>query len=177
MLDGLVTLTGDLQNPVTGIVRHEFALLPPARIEAGRAFSLRLPLPLVAGDRGIMQVAMVDGRPLPAWLQIDPVAGTIEGVAPRDFDGTMLQLTVREPQGHVRSMTLELSASTREGAKAAHEPRSKPDHATSRSAVTAKPALHAQFGQQRQSGQVDHAALLHQLAVARQHHVSMGARP
>ncbi|MGN6282339.1 Ig-like domain-containing protein, partial [Frateuria sp.] len=129
----------------------------PPPIVAGSAF--RVPLP--AGD--VLQASMADGRPLPPWLVFDPVAGTLSGTAPRDFIGTLsLLLTVRDGQGDIREVPVQLSAG-----------KAAPAHAEGRPTVS-RPALAAQFGQQRQGA--DHAALLRQLAVA-QRHVHAPVRP
>jgi hypothetical protein len=87
----------------------------------------------------------------------DPVAGTLEGTLPRDFTGSLtLLVAVRDGQGHVHEVPLQLTAE-----------RHAADQRESRPAMAAKPALDAQFGRQRHGG--DHAALLRQLAVAQRH--------
>jgi hypothetical protein len=115
----------------------------------------------------VLQISLADGRPLPPWMHVDPFTDTLDGVPPADFSGTLsLQLTVLDGQGHVRNVPLELSSRTAPRASA-QAGRPSPEH--NKPLATAKPALEAQFGQQRQHGNVDHAALLHHLAVARQH--------
>jgi hypothetical protein len=150
VLDGLATLN----SPPRGLPDHgdwsDLAWPAQLSVETNTAFSVPLP----AMD--ILQVSAADGRPLPSWLVFDPVAGTLSGTAPHGFNGALaLLLTVRDSHGHIHDVPLQLSATkaaaTREG----------------RPAVTAKPALAAQFGAQRQGG--DHAALLRQLAVAQRH--------
>ena len=129
----------------------------PPPIAAASAF--RVPLP--AGD--VLQVSMADGRPLPPWLVFDPVAGTLSGTTPRDFAETLsLLLTVRDGQGDIREVPVQLSAG-----------KTAPAHGEGRPTAS-RPALAAQFGQQRHGA--DHAALLRQLAVA-QRHVHAPVRP
>ncbi|KRF02191.1 hypothetical protein ASG87_12060 [Frateuria sp. Soil773] len=154
---------------------------PPPPIEAGRAFSVRLPGGLSGGTR-VVQVAMADGRALPAWLLFDPVAGTLEGVAPRGFDGRLpLELVVRDASGVQRTLPLELVIHARDGAGTnAERPHRAPEHAVQERAAQeppAKPALHAQFGQQRQPAGQDPALLLRRLAVARQLPATAGVHP
>src|SRR3546814_14603608 len=99
-------------------------------------------------------------------MHVDPFTDTLDGVLPADFSGTLsLQLTVLDGQGHVRNVPLELSSRTAPRASSQAE-RPSPEH---KPLATAKLALDAQFGQQRQHGNVDNAALLHHLAVARPH--------
>jgi hypothetical protein len=150
-LDSLATLTAIPASVPGRAGWAELAWPSPPPIEVGRSFSLPLP----AMD--ILRVSAADGRPLPPWLVFDPVAGTLAGTAPHDFSGTLaLLLTVRDSQGQVHEVPMPLSAT--KAVPASHE---------GRSVAPAKPALAAQFGTQRHGG--DHAALLRQLAVARQH--------
>jgi hypothetical protein len=132
-----------------------------------------VPLPgaLAAADHfGLVQVVTSDGRALPAWLVFDPVAGALEGVVPRDFSGTLsLRVTVTDAHGDTHSMSLELVAPEHADVKPAHNHRAQADSTANKPVHGAKPALQAQFGLQRQSGGIDHAALLQQLSVAQQH--------
>ncbi|WP_175483709.1 DUF4347 domain-containing protein [Frateuria terrea] len=131
-------------------------LLP---IEANTAFSVPLP------GLNILQVSAVDGRPLPPWLVFDPVAGTLAGTPPRDFDGTLaLVLIVRDSHGQVHDVPLQLSAT--KTVQVSHD---------ARPAAAAKPALALQFGIHRHGG--DHAALLRQLAIAQRHAASAKTHP
>ncbi len=143
-------------------------LLSGRRIVAGEAFSLRLPLALVANG-GVVQLVTMDGRPLPSWMHFDPVAGTLEGVAPRDFNGQVLELTYRDGQGRLHTTTLELAAMGDRTTLTPPDSASVRHGSEQRQPLAGKPALQAQFGHQRQGGTLDHAALLRQLAVARQH--------
>src|SRR3546814_20508714 len=93
-------------------------------------------------------------------MHVDPFTDTLDGVLPADFSGTLsLQLTVLDGQGHVRNVPLELSSRTAPRASSQAE-RPSPEH---KPLATAKLALDAQFGQQRQHGNVAHAAMLHHL--------------
>lgn len=159
-------------------------LLQPLPVDAAGMFSMRLPGSLLGTGAHVVQVSMADGRALPPWLLFDPVAGTLEGVAPRDFNGRLpLELVIRDAGGMQRTLPLELVISTRDGSKAVAEPASAhpvPEHAAPERAVPmqAKPALEAQFERQRQhAAGVDPAALLRQLAVARRQPVIVEVRP
>jgi Putative Ig domain. len=176
VLDGLMALA-DTQRALDAVARDSF-VLPPVRVEAGHAFYVPLPGALAAADHlGLVQVVTSDGRALPAWLVFDPVAGALEGVVPRDFSGTLsLRVTVTDADGNVHSMPLELVAPEHADAKPAHAHRAAADSTANKPVPSAKPALQAQFGQQRQSGGIDHAALLQQLAVARQNLATAEAR-
>jgi hypothetical protein len=157
-LAGLATVPQDRSHAVPTIAWPERLPIAP-----DRAFNLVLPA--VDGFE-VLQVHAADGRPLPSWLAFDPVTGTLAGTPPHGYSGTLvLLLTVRDGQGHFHEVPLELSATrTTEVAR------------DSRPATSAKPALAAQFGAQRQAGG-DHAALLRQLAVAQRHAATAQVRP
>jgi hypothetical protein len=113
---------------------------------------------------------------LPPWLHFDPVAGTLDGTPPAHFGGTLsLQVTVLDAHGQVRIIPLTLSASDGGHDRQARAERPA-DDAGGKPLATAKPALQAQFGQQRQHGTTDHASLLHHLAVARQQQAAQAVR-
>lgn len=186
----LVTLRAmpdGVSHPSEKGVPEQPALLPllqPLPVDAGGMFSMRLPGSLLGTGAHVVQVSMADGRALPPWLLFDPVAGTLEGVAPRDFNGRLpLELVIRDAGGMQRTLPLELVISARDGSKAVAEPadaHSVPEHAAPERAVPmqAKPALEAQFERQRQHATgVDPAALLRQLAVARRQPAIVEVRP
>jgi len=176
VLDGLATLSQASASPFGNAVQDASAWPQSAWIAPHRAFSVRLPGAL-DGEHGVLQVSLADGRPLPSWLHFDPVADTLDGVPPADFSGTLsLQLTVLDGRGHVRNVPLELSTVDRGPSRPQHVSRSA-DGAGNKPVAAAKPALQMQFGQQRLHGNIDHASLLHHLAVARQQQVSMLVRP
>jgi hypothetical protein len=126
---------------------------PPVVIAAGAPFHRSL------AGMDVLQVALADGRPLPAWLVFDPVTDTLSGVAPEGFSGVLaLQLTVRDSHGHVREVPMRLTAVAARAANTAAAREGQPP-------APAKPALAAQFGPQRHGG-TDQAALLRQLSVA-----------
>jgi hypothetical protein len=163
VLDGLSALEHARQE--SSVLATPVPAFPATVIEAGHAFSV----PLQGVE--VLQANMGDGRPLPAWLVFDPVAGSLSGIAPHDFNGVLvLQLTVRDAQGHVREIPLQLSAARTpvpaDRATAPHD--GKP-------AATAKPALATQFGTQRHA--TDHAAMLRQLAAAQRHAASAQVQP
>ena len=176
VLDGLATLSHERSSSLGDAVQDGSDWPPSTWIAPNRPFSVRLPGAL-DGEHGVLQVSLADGRPLPSWLHFDPVADTLEGVPPAGFSGTLsLQLTVLDGHGHVRNVPLELSTTDRAPGRPEHASRSA-DKSGSKSVATAKPALQMQFGQQRQHGNVDHASLLHHLAVARQQQVSTQVNP
>jgi hypothetical protein len=176
VLDGLVTLSHAPASPFGDAVRDASAWPQSAWIAPHRAFNVRLP-GVLDGQHGVLQVSLADGRPLPSWLHFDPVADTLEGMPPAGFNGTLsLQLTVLDGHGHVRNVPLELSTVDHAAGTPQHVSQST-DGIGSQPVVTAKPALQMQFGQQRQHGNIDHASLLHHLAVARQQQASTQVRP
>jgi hypothetical protein len=173
VLDGLATLSPQRPSLLDTSDNTIFAVPPTQWIAPGQAFSVRLP-GVLDGDRGVLQISLADGRPLPSWLHVDPFTDTLDGVPPAGFNGTLsLQMTVLDGHGQVRNVPLELSSRPAPRASSQAE-RPSPEH---KSVATAKPALQAQFGQQRQHGNVDHAALLHHLAVARQHVAAAQVHP
>jgi hypothetical protein len=170
VLDGLATLSRHTDTSL----RDVSAWPPPAWIAAGKSFDVRLPG--VLDGQNVLQVTLADGRPLPSWLHFDPVTGTLDGVPPAHFDGTLsLQVTVLDAHGHVRIIPLKLSAGDGVHDRQARAERPA-DGADVKSLATAKPALQAQFGQPRQHGTTDHASLLHHLAVARQQQAAQAVR-
>ncbi|HUH55452.1 MAG TPA: Ig-like domain-containing protein, partial [Rhodanobacter sp.] len=173
VLDGLAALS---HEPASSFA--DGAAWPPsAWVAPNHPFSVRLPGAL-DGQHGVVQVSLADGRPLPSWLHFDPVADTLDGVPPADFSGTLsLQLTVLDGHGHVRNVPLELSTTTDRAPSRPEHVSQSTDTTGSKPVATAKPALQMQFGQQRQHGNVDHASLLHHLAVARQQQASAQVRP
>ncbi|HTH67837.1 MAG TPA: Ig-like domain-containing protein, partial [Rhodanobacter sp.] len=177
VLDSLATLSHESISSFGNAVRDASAWPPSTWVAPNRPFSVRLPGAL-DGQHGVLQVSLADGRPLPSWLHFDPVADTLDGVPPADFSGTLsLQLTVLDGHGQVRNVPLELSTTTdRAPSRPGHVNRPA-NNTDSKPVATAKPALQIQFGQQRQHGNVDHASLLHHLAVARQQQASAQARP
>jgi hypothetical protein len=168
-LDGLAGLSRDASASFLDVSDW-----PPAWIAAGKSFDVRLPG--VLDGQNVLQVTLADGRPLPSWLHFDPVTGTLDGVPPAHFDGTLsLQVTVLDAHGHVRIIPLKLSAGDGVHDRQARAERPA-DGADVKSLATAKPALQAQFGQPRQHGTTDHASLLHHLAVARQQQAAQAVR-
>jgi hypothetical protein len=159
--------TGDLVPPM-----HAFSMPSPLPailpLDAGDSFVLPL-----AGPEGlatVMQVSLADGRALPDWLHFDPASGVLEGRAP-DGKAEVLALRVvyvdAHGQVHARTVEVRVTPAAHGNDRAA---------ATSTMEPAGKPALQAQFGAVRQAGLIDHAALLHQLAVA-QRHASTAAAP
>ncbi|MFK2905978.1 DUF4347 domain-containing protein [Dyella ginsengisoli] len=150
-------------------VRDGLVLPSSLEITPGRPFVVALPG--MPGRGGVVQVQQADGRPLPGWLRFDPAAGTLEGRAPAGLHGRIaLQVLVIDADGRVHTTVVELDLSARDTRGAATGSPDRRTTADTPRAVTAgKPALQAQFGQQRHAGHADHAALLHQLAVAQRH--------
>jgi len=170
VLDGLAGLSRD----ASASSRDVSAWPPSIWVAAGKPFDMRLPGRL--DGQSVLQVTLADGRPLPPWLHFDPVAGTLDGTPPAHFGGTLsLQVTVLDVHGQVRIIPLTLSASDGGHDRQARAERPA-DDAGGKPLATAKPALQAQFGQQRQHGTTDHASLLHHLAVARQQQAAQAVR-
>jgi hypothetical protein len=170
VLDGLAWLSRD----ASASSRDVSAWPPSIWVAAGKPFDMRLPSRL--DGQSVLQVTLADGRPLPPWLHFDPVAGTLDGTPPAHFGGTLsLQVTVLDAHGQVRIIPLTLSASDGGHDRQARAERPA-DDADGKPLATAKPALQAQFGQQRQHGTTDHASLLHHLAVARQQQAAQAVR-
>ncbi len=120
----------------------------------------------------VVQATLADGRPLPAWLHFDPVAGTLEGTPPAGFhDRLTLRLVLVDADGRVQFLSLDIDPSDQPDA---HAPPSK--DASSQPTASGKPALQEQFGSRRHAGGVDHAVLMHQLAVAQRHQSTQVAR-
>jgi len=165
--DGLVTLHSPRDS-----ARHDVTAWPSVTgVVDGHPFSVRLP----GNVRSVLQATLADGQPLPPWLHLDPVTGTLDGEPPAGFHGTLaLHLTVLDDHGHVRDMALMLATDVE---SQAHTSDRVAAPATGKAVVHGKPALEAQFGQQRQHGTIDHASLLQHLAVARQQQASRAVTP
>jgi hypothetical protein len=150
-------------------VRDNLVLPSSLPIAPGRPFAVALPG--MAGRDGVVQVQQADGRPLPEWLRFDPAAGTLEGRPPAGLHGRIaLQVLVVDAEGRVHTTVVELDLSARDTRGATTgSPDRRASVDTPRAVSAGKPALQAQFGAQRHAGHADHAALLHQLAVAQRH--------
>jgi VCBS repeat-containing protein len=74
------------------------------RWQAGQDGRLQIPADVfahgVAGAQVGLQLRLADGRPLPAWLRLDPQTGVLEGTPPPGTQGALeLRLTARDQQG------------------------------------------------------------------------------
>jgi VCBS repeat-containing protein len=74
------------------------------RWQAGQDGHLQIPADVfahgVAGAQVGLQLRLADGRPLPAWLRLDPQTGVLEGTPPPGTQGALeLRLIARDQQG------------------------------------------------------------------------------
>jgi hypothetical protein len=171
--DGVVTFAVERPHAFGDHVRDGFGLPHSAFIETGRSFEIALPAS--AMDRSfVVQTTLADGRPLPAWLHFDPVAGTLQGTPPPGFhDRLTLRLVLLDADGRVQILSLDIDPSDPADA---HAPPSKEASPAPQPTASGKPALQEQFGSRRHDGGVDHAVLMHQLAVAQRHQSTQVAR-
>ncbi len=154
-----------------GVVETEHAL--PIDTRSG-AFEVALPIPGVptgvASGVIYLQVSLADGRPLPTWLQFDPLTGVLRGSPPSSFRGNLdIKITATDSGGHRVSNIVTLKngeTDRRTPSTQTRAPHAALDERTGGALFAGRPALQSQFAAQRQGGGTTHDALLEQLALA-----------
>jgi hypothetical protein len=117
----------------------------------------------VGEDARLIGVTQADGRPLPSWLQFDPLTGQLHGHLPAHGHrphALRLLVATRDQQGHqlYREVVLDFGAD--------HATHGKPHRAPPHAGGTAKPSLSEQFERERRSFHVARSAPLRQEASA-----------
>jgi hypothetical protein len=136
-------------------------------VDTRGSFEIALPIPGGTDSTGLhLQATLADGRPLPSWLQFDPLTGVLRGTPPPGFHGDLnIKVTAVDSAGHRANNFVVLK-----GSAAVKRDQAAPGRSTGGEQGSnlpfGRPALHSQFAAQRHSGGASHDVLLEQLALA-----------
>lgn len=161
-----------------GVV-HAPVLVPMgSEIQLSEGSSFEVPVSVWSGmdvsQWSVAELRSLNGDPVPEWLHLDDVSGTIQGNAPEGFHGTLrLEVTVTDSAGvhHAGIVQLHFGDASQH---AQPSPAQKPEA----SAVRAKPDLATQFSRHARTAPIsaEAARALHQLHTRSARHVSAASR-